>query len=60
MEAQLNLFKKEMQEHAYRCAAESRKMADDVKLEAQNLDMVEKEAAEVLKVLVYYFFLWNC
>ncbi|XP_044479095.1 kinetochore protein NDC80 homolog [Mangifera indica] len=50
MEAQLNLFKKEMQEHAYRCAAESRKMADDVKLEAQNLDMVEKEAAEVLKV----------
>ncbi|KAJ0075906.1 hypothetical protein Patl1_34257 [Pistacia atlantica] len=50
MEAQLNLFRKETQEHAYRCAAESRKMVEDVQTEAQNLDMVEKEAAEVLKV----------
>ncbi|XP_031265420.1 kinetochore protein NDC80 homolog [Pistacia vera] len=50
MEAELNLFRKETQEHAYRCAAESRKMVEDVQTEAQNLDMVEKEAAEVLKV----------
>ncbi|KAK0601932.1 hypothetical protein LWI29_028879 [Acer saccharum] len=40
-----------MQEHTYRCAAEVKKMMEDVQIEAHNLDMVEREAAEVLKVV---------
>ncbi|KAK0601437.1 hypothetical protein LWI29_024266 [Acer saccharum] len=51
VEAQLNLIRKEMQEHTYRCAAEVKKMMEDVQIEAHNLDMVEREAAEVLKVV---------
>ncbi|TXG65285.1 hypothetical protein EZV62_006560 [Acer yangbiense] len=51
VEAQLNLIRKEMQEHTYRCAAEVKKMMEDVQIEAHNLDMVEIEAAEVLKVV---------
>ncbi|TXG65282.1 hypothetical protein EZV62_006557 [Acer yangbiense] len=43
--------RKEMQEHTYRCAAEVKKMMEDVQIEAHNLDMVEREAAEVLKVV---------
>ncbi|KAK4843728.1 hypothetical protein QYF36_011898 [Acer negundo] len=51
VEAQLNLIRKEMQEHTYRCAAEVTKMMEDVQIEVHNLDMVEREAAEVLKVV---------
>ncbi|KAK2664231.1 hypothetical protein Ddye_002805 [Dipteronia dyeriana] len=49
VEAQLNLIRKEMQEHTYRCAAEVKKMMEDVQIEAHDLDIVESEAAEVLK-----------
>ncbi|KAL5854806.1 hypothetical protein ACOSQ4_004608 [Xanthoceras sorbifolium] len=49
LEAQLNLLRKETQEHTYRCTSEAKKMVEDVKKEAHNLDMVEREAAEVLK-----------
>ncbi|TXG53887.1 hypothetical protein EZV62_019143 [Acer yangbiense] len=49
VEAQLNLLRKEMQEHTYRCAAEVKKMMEDVQIEAHNLDIVESEVAEVLK-----------
>ncbi|GLT41941.1 hypothetical protein SLA2020_159670 [Shorea laevis] len=49
VEAQVNLLKKEMQDYTYKCAAEARKMVEDVQIEAHNLDIVEREAAEVLK-----------
>ncbi|KAL5787524.1 hypothetical protein ACOSP7_004473 [Xanthoceras sorbifolium] len=49
VETKLNLLRKETQEHSYRCASEAKKMVDDVQKEALNLDMVEREAAEVLK-----------
>ncbi|KAE8009114.1 hypothetical protein FH972_005568 [Carpinus fangiana] len=49
MEAQLNLLKKEIQDYTHRCAAEAKKMMEEVQEEAHNLDIVEREAAEVLK-----------
>ena len=49
----MNLVRKETQEHTYRCAAEVKKMMEDVQIEAHNLDMVEREAAKVLKVLLF-------
>lgn len=51
MEAQLNSLKKEIRDYTYTCAAESKKMVEEVQMEAHNLDIVEGEAAEVLKVL---------
>lgn len=49
MEAQLYKLKKETEEYISRCAAEAKKMLEDVDREALDLDMVEREAAEVLK-----------
>lgn len=49
LEAQLSLLKKETQEYTYSCAAEAKKMVEEVQMEAHNLDIVEREAAEVLK-----------
>ncbi|XVE48708.1 hypothetical protein DITRI_Ditri01bG0023900 [Diplodiscus trichospermus] len=49
LEAQINLFKKEMQEYGYRSTAEARKMVEDVQLESHKLDVTEREAAEILK-----------
>lgn len=54
LEAQLNLLKKEIQDYTYRCAAEANKMMEEVQGEALNLDIVEREAAEVLKVLPFF------
>ncbi|PIM98610.1 Centromere-associated protein HEC1 [Handroanthus impetiginosus] len=49
VEAQLNIMRKETQEYASRCAAEARRMAEEVDMEAQKMSAVEKEAAEFLK-----------
>ncbi|XVE94020.1 hypothetical protein REPUB_Repub01dG0244300 [Reevesia pubescens] len=49
VEAQINLFKKEMQEYGYRSTAEAKKMLEDVQIEAHKLDITEREAAEILK-----------
>ncbi|KAJ7968104.1 kinetochore protein NDC80-like [Quillaja saponaria] len=49
MEAELNILKKEMEDFSNRCAADAKKMVEDLQLEAHNLDIVEREAAEVLK-----------
>lgn len=49
METQLNLLSKETQEITKRCAEEAKKMEEDIQTEAHNLDMVEREAVEVLK-----------
>lgn len=54
LEAQLNLLKKEIQDYTYRCAAEANKMMEEVQGDALNLDIVEREAAEVLKVLPFF------
>lgn len=51
MEAQLNRLKKETEDYISRCAVEARKMVEEVDQEAHDLDMVEREAAEVLKVI---------
>lgn len=50
MEAQLNLLRKETQDYTYRCEEEARKMMDEVKKEAHDMNIVEREAAEILKV----------
>lgn len=55
MEAELNLLKKEIEDYTYRCTTEAKKMKEEVQSETHNLDVVEREAAEVLKVL--YIFL---
>ncbi|KAL2513716.1 Kinetochore protein Ndc80 [Forsythia ovata] len=47
--AQVNLTRKESQEYTSRCAAEARKMVEEVETEARNMDVVEKEASEFLK-----------
>lgn len=52
LEAQLDLPKKEIQDHTYRCAAEAKMMIVEVQREAHDLDVVEREAAEFLKVLL--------
>lgn len=49
VEAQMNLLKKEMQDYTYKFEAEARSMVEDVQIEAHNLDIVEREAAEVFK-----------
>ncbi|KAK1582339.1 hypothetical protein Q3G72_014086 [Acer saccharum] len=49
VEAQLNLLRKEIQEHIYRCGSEVKKMVEDVYIEAHHIDMGEREAAEILK-----------
>ncbi|KAM1023619.1 hypothetical protein ACFX2A_045466 [Malus domestica] len=49
VEAQLNLLKKETQEYTSRCAAEARNLMEDVERETRNLDIVEREAEEILK-----------
>ncbi|XWS55201.1 hypothetical protein CRYUN_Cryun10bG0154300 [Craigia yunnanensis] len=49
VEAQINLFKKEMLEYGYRSTAEAKKMVEDVQIEYHKLDITEREAAEILK-----------
>ncbi|PON60257.1 Kinetochore protein Ndc [Parasponia andersonii] len=49
VEGQLQLLKNETQEYTYRCAAEAKKIMEDFEMEAHNLDLVEREAADILK-----------
>ncbi|QCD76490.1 kinetochore protein NDC80 homolog [Vigna unguiculata] len=49
MKAQLNKKKKETQEYTSACYAEANKMLEEVKLKDHEMDIMEKEAAEVLK-----------
>ena len=50
MEAQLHLLKKETQEYTYRCTADAQKMVQELEMESHNLDLVEREAEDILKV----------
>nr|GMC83610.1 kinetochore protein NDC80 homolog [Ipomoea batatas] len=49
VEGQLDLMRRETLDFASRCATEAKKMAEDIAAEAQNMDLVEREAAEFLK-----------
>ncbi|MED6157428.1 hypothetical protein PIB30_023000 [Stylosanthes scabra] len=49
MEAQLNKIKSETQDYANRCSAEAKQMLENVKVSSHDLDIMEREAAEVLK-----------
>jgi len=53
MKAQLNKKKKETQEYTSACYAEANKMLEEVKLKDHEMDIMEKEAAEVLKVISF-------
>ncbi|XP_027338721.1 kinetochore protein NDC80 homolog [Abrus precatorius] len=49
MEAQMNMIKMETQEYTNRCSAEAQKVLEDVQQADHDLDVMEREAAEVLK-----------
>ncbi|KAF8019979.1 LOW QUALITY PROTEIN: hypothetical protein BT93_G0616 [Corymbia citriodora subsp. variegata] len=49
LEGQMHLVKQEMEEYIHRCVLEVQRMVEDVEVEAHNLNIVEREAAEVLK-----------
>ncbi|KAK7302459.1 hypothetical protein RJT34_13349 [Clitoria ternatea] len=49
MEAKMNMLRKETQEYTNRCSAEAKKMLEDVQVADHNLDITEREAADVLK-----------
>ncbi|KAL0422320.1 UNVERIFIED_CONTAM: Kinetochore protein NDC80 [Sesamum latifolium] len=49
VEAQLNIMRKETQDYASRCAAEAKKLAEEVEMEAEKMSVVENEAAEFFK-----------
>lgn len=55
MEAHLNMIKKETQDYTSRCSAEAKTMLEDVQVEAHDLDIMEREAADVLKVIPCLF-----
>lgn len=59
MEAQLIKKKKETQEYTSGCYAEAKKMLEEVQLADHEMDMMEKEAAEVLKVISFCDYLFN-
>lgn len=49
----MNSLKKEIQDYARGCEEEIRKMMDEVQKEAHDMNIVEREADEILKVRVY-------
>ncbi|KAK7388056.1 hypothetical protein VNO78_22859 [Psophocarpus tetragonolobus] len=49
MEAQQNMIKKETQEYTSKCSAEATKMLEDIQLADREIDIMEREAAEVLR-----------
>ena len=50
VEAQLDFLKKETQNYTSRCAMEAKKLVEDVEIETHNVDIVEREVADVLEV----------
>ncbi|CAI9263116.1 unnamed protein product [Lactuca saligna] len=49
VENQLNMIKKETQEHTSRCAMEAQKLIENFEAESHKVDVVEKEALELAK-----------
>lgn len=52
IETQVNSLRNETQDYRLRCSTEAKKMVEDVRQEAHNLDLMEREAGEILKVFV--------
>jgi len=59
METQLNMKKKETQEYTSGCSAEAKKMLEDIQLADHEIDIMEREAAEVLKVILFVIYFSN-
>uniref|UniRef100_A0A2P2IXT5 Kinetochore protein NDC80 n=1 Tax=Rhizophora mucronata TaxID=61149 RepID=A0A2P2IXT5_RHIMU len=57
VEAQLDSLRKEMEEYVNRCDTEGKRMVEDVQIEGHNLEILEREAADVIKVWVSSLFL---
>ncbi|XP_077213190.1 kinetochore protein [Tasmannia lanceolata] len=49
VEAQVNLMKKEIEDHLYKCATEAERLHKTVEVETHNLVITEREAEETLK-----------
>ncbi|KAF4374837.1 hypothetical protein F8388_010712 [Cannabis sativa] len=49
MEGQHRLLENDTDKYTYECATEAKRMVEDLKMEAHNLDVVEREAADILK-----------
>ncbi|CBI23913.3 unnamed protein product, partial [Vitis vinifera] len=49
VEAQLNFLKKETQNYTSRCATEAKKLVEDAEIETHNVDIMEREVADVLE-----------
>lgn len=52
------MIKKETQDYASVCSAEAERMSEDVQLVNNDMDIMEREAAEVLKVISGFVFLF--
>lgn len=50
MTAQLDSLDREIQSHVSRCAADARKLKDELEKKEHHMSTVEKEAEEILKV----------
>lgn len=46
----MNSLKKETSDYTQSCAADAKKMVEDFEMEARNLEILEREAADILKV----------
>ncbi|XP_020968956.1 kinetochore protein NDC80 homolog isoform X2 [Arachis ipaensis] len=57
MEAEVNMIKNETQDYVNRCSAEAKRMLEDVHVAGHDLDIMEREAAEVLKVIPWLLIL---
>ncbi|KAG6576966.1 Kinetochore protein NDC80-like protein, partial [Cucurbita argyrosperma subsp. argyrosperma] len=49
VETQVNSLRNEIRDYTLRCSTESKKMVEDLQLEAHSIDVVEREAGELLK-----------
>jgi hypothetical protein len=53
----MDMIKNETQDYRNRCSAEAKKMSDDIQLADHDVGIMEREAAEVLKVKFGFLFL---
>lgn len=60
METRINLIKKETQDYTSQCAMEARKLVEKFKAESYKVDVVEKEARELVEVVSEFVFYFLC
>ena len=56
LETQMDMIKKETQDYRSRCSAEAKKIVEDIQLADHDVGIMEREAAEVLKVKSGFLF----